>query len=193
MCHGEKQIIANAPSCSIVCSTLHKATHPATEPPPSDPEPIRTVQKDNNIPRPGTISAAGYKGPFAALEDSKDLKMLFELYPTLPSLLSEIHSTTLRPMDEMGSSAQSKSRSSNGHYRSHRKEWNQDRGLQDGVEALRQARRLMGKDGEGVREYSKLILQIVSQDATVDAKAIIQKELAEEDARIVSLLLNGEI
>jgi hypothetical protein len=126
------------------------------------------------------------------LDDSKGLQTLFKLYPTLPSLLLEIHSATLRPTDEDDINPQSQYRGGKGKHQSNRKIWNHDRGVQDGIEALRQARRLGGKDGEGVREYSQLVLQTLSLDDTVDAEALIQKELADEDARIVSLLLNGE-
>lgn len=181
------------PYCSIVCSTLHKVNHPANEsPPPSKPEPIGIIQTGNTVPRLGTIAAAGYRGPFSALDDSKDLQTLFKLYPTLPSLLGEIHAATLQPTDEDGINVQPQYHRVKGQHRSNRKVWNLDRGLQDGVEALRRARRIVGKDGEAVKEYSRLILQILSRDDTVHAEALIQKEVADEDARIVSMLLNGE-
>ena len=68
--------------------------------------------------------------------------------------------------------------------------WNQDRGLQNGIGALRRAREVSGKDGEGVREFSKLILHIISGD---DKDDTIRKELAEENARIIAALMKGDI
>jgi len=58
---------------------------------------------------------------------------------------------------------------------------------------LCKAREAYGKDGEAVREYSRLVLKILAGDGDVDAAEQIQKELAEENARIISQLLNGEI
>lgn len=71
--------------------------------------------------------------------------------------------------------------------------WDQGQGTQNGIKALNRARRAYGKDGEGVREFSKFILQITSGDNTVHAAALIQKEIAEENARIIEQLLNREL
>lgn len=74
--------------------------------------------------------------------------------------------------------------------------WNSDRGLQNGLRALNRARVAYGKDGEGVREFSKLVLQIVARDAErggCDASEVVQREMEEENARIISMLLNHEI
>lgn len=61
------------------------------------------------------------------------------------------------------------------------------------MQALIRAREAYGKDGEGVREFSKLVLQILSKDENVDATELVLKELAEANARIISQLLNGEM
>jgi hypothetical protein len=71
--------------------------------------------------------------------------------------------------------------------------WNSDMGLQTGVKALAKARNCDGTDGESLREYSKLILQILSRNNGDSVDELIQKELAAENARIIERLLNGEI
>ena len=188
----DRHFSTNAISCSILCSVAHKRTHPPKAPTPPKPEPAKTVQKDTTIPRVGTAAAAGYKGVFAALDDSAKLQTLFKLYPTLPSILLEIYTATLRPTDGDDLSGQPYHRGGKGQHRNGHPKWNPDQGDEYGIAALRQARKLMGKDGEGVREYSQLVLQTLSSDDTVDAAALIRKEMAEEDARIVEFLLNGE-
>jgi hypothetical protein len=120
--------------------------------------------------------------------------MLFKLYPRLPSQLEEINTATLPPTTEEQIDAQLQNHGRGGKGPTRRsgkgQEWNQDQGLENGVKALCRAREAYGKDGEGVREFSKLILQVVSGDESDD---IIQREMAEENARIISQLLNGDI
>jgi hypothetical protein len=120
------------------------------------------------------------------LDDSKELRELFKLYPHLPSQLEAIDAATLRPDDEQ--SFDQRSSMKGGKV----KLWNSDRGLQRGVEALSQARNTSGKEGEAVREFSKLIIQILSGENGNEAAEIIQKEIAEENARIIEQLLNNE-
>lgn len=107
------------------------------------------------------------------------------------SQLEEINNATLPPTNEQdgddGKSGQGQRR-----FGTHRP-WNQDRGYENGVKALNRARTAYGKDGEGVREFCELILQLVSQDNEVDAAEILEKELAAENARIVQQLLNGDL
>jgi hypothetical protein len=67
--------------------------------------------------------------------------------------------------------------------------WTFDRGLEKGREALNRAR---DRD-EGVREYSKLILQILSGDAGISAAEMVEKELREENSKIIETLLQGEL
>jgi hypothetical protein len=71
--------------------------------------------------------------------------------------------------------------------------WNSDIGMQKGVEALSRAKAADGKDGEGVREYYKLVLRILSGNKEMDAEEMIHSEIAEENARIISALLHNEM
>lgn len=141
---------------------------------------------NGTVARPGTVAAIGAKGPFDALDDSTELHTLFKLYPNLPTLLDEINNTTLPPVNDPP----------NGDFKNprQRKEepWNLDRGLQKGVEALKRSRSADDKDGESLREYSKLILQILSGEAAEIAERVIEQELKAENIRIVEQLLQVE-
>ncbi|KAE9375437.1 hypothetical protein N431DRAFT_502334 [Stipitochalara longipes BDJ] len=172
------------PSCSLVCSTVHKATHPALESKPTETIPESRPQINAATPRPGTVAAAGFKGPFAALDNSEELQLLFKVYPKLPALLDEINTATLRPLEELDEMPQNR-------YSKGKKEqpWTFDRGLEKGREALSRAR----DADEGVREYSKLILQILSGEAGISAVELVEKELREENSKIIEALLQGEL
>jgi len=192
-------------SCSVACSTLHKATHP-----PIDIAQVADLKGSAPLPpngpssRPpaGTAAAAGLPSPFAALHDSEQLRTLFKIYPRLREQLNEIHNATFPPNSDVDMednahqnhhSQPYSQRDGRGRGQGGKEPWSQDRGTQNGIRALCRARDLVGGDGEGVREYSKLVLQIVSGDDKVDATQLIQRELAEENARIISQLLNGEL
>ncbi|CZR53213.1 uncharacterized protein PAC_03091 [Phialocephala subalpina] len=175
------------PYCSVTCSKQHKINHPPDEPKPEhESNPIKPETSDHG--RAGTIAGKAFKGLFAALDDSEELRLLFKLYPNLPMVLDQIHTATLPPLDEYTvSGLPTKARKGN------EQPWSSDRGLQKGVEALKQARNSDGKDGEGLREYGRLVLQILAGEEGMTTEQIIQKELAEENARIIEQLLNGDI
>ena len=146
------------------------------------------------MPQPGTVAAAGFRGPFSALDNSKELRLLFKLYPNLPAILDEVNTATLPPVNGLDGNGSNGHNGRNGSTRQRpREHWNSDRGLQNGLKALHQRRQRHDKDGEAVREYSKLVLQILSADQEMDAQAMIQKQLAEENAIFVEQLLKGEI
>lgn len=191
-------------SCSLPCATQHKSTHPADEPYPilaKPPDiPAETLVKTGNLPQAGTIAAAGQKSPFAILSTSQELLALFKQFPNLPSQLDAIDVATLRPVDQDfgGDGGKQRFGRTNGFGggggRGNKKEepWNPDRGLQKGVLALQAARRKYGKDGEGVREYGELVLQLLARDEEMDAERQIQVEIAEENERVIRQLLDGE-
>jgi zinc finger HIT domain-containing protein 3 len=118
------------------------------------------------------------------LDDSRELQLLFQMYPKLPALLDEINTATLRPLEELNHLPQTR-------YSKGKKEqpWTYDRGLEKGREALN---RLRDTD-EGVSEYSTLVLQILSGDAGISAAELVEKELKEENAKIIEALLQGEL
>ena len=53
----------------------------------------------------------------------------------------------------------------NGNGRKQQQSWNSDSGMALGVEALGRARRMYGRDGEGVREYGRLVLQLLERES----------------------------
>jgi hypothetical protein len=69
--------------------------------------------------------------------------------------------------------------------------WNQDRGIQNGIDALSIAKDHYGKAGEGVREYAGLVLKLVAMEG-VDVAHLVQEEVAQENASIIAQMLNGE-
>jgi len=105
------------------------------------------------------------------------------MYPRLASVLLKIDAATNVTQTNGHQNGGKKKRS---------KPWNQDEGIQNGLRALYTARGADGEDGEGVREYGKLVLQILAKDKSVDAAVLVQKELEEESARFVALLLQAE-
>ncbi|CAG8971225.1 hypothetical protein HYALB_00001389 [Hymenoscyphus albidus] len=176
------------PYCSVACSKIHKPTHPLEPQLPSKPKATVPIV-DSTVPRPGTVAAAGFKGPFAALDNSKELQTLFIKYPRLISQLTKINTATLPHTGEENSSALQGMQKKGGK----KEQWNSDRGMQRGLEALRKARDDGDGDGEGVREFSKLILQILSGDEARNTEVLIQKEMQEENARIIKNMLDQEM
>jgi zinc finger HIT domain-containing protein 3 len=193
-------------SCSVACATLHRATHPAVDDdaPPTTVEvgPAFNINGQTVKHTSGTSSAAGSRNPFTVLEEAKELQTLFMMYPRLRSQLREIYTATLPPTDDstrmsghyedQGQSYRGKGRGRgrNGRGRD-RASWNTDRGTQDGIDALCSAKEQYGKGGEGVREYAELVLKLVSMEG-VDVARLVQEEVAEENAKIIAQLLNGD-
>ncbi|KAH7356855.1 hypothetical protein BKA65DRAFT_548241 [Rhexocercosporidium sp. MPI-PUGE-AT-0058] len=179
------------PYCSIACSTIHKATHPTEEPKPAaETKAHPTLPAKPSVARPGTVAGAANaaspnpRGPFAALDDSKELQELFKKFPRLQMLLDRINKATLRPVNDM-------QQNQNGGRRKEQ-QWNSDRGLQKGVQALNDLRNTSCKDGRAIREYSKLILRLLSPEDGLSAREVVEKELAEENQKVIEQLLNGE-
>jgi len=158
----------------------------------------KVVQQANGVARAGTVAAARSKGPFAALDDSLELfKELFRQYPRLSQQLLEIESASQRPATEEEAVAQldliNQYSFEKGKGGVKVRPWDQNRGNDSGVQALRNARRVYGKDGEGVRQYGELILQILNRANTVDdAVETIEQERRDEDARVINELLQVE-
>lgn len=193
-------------SCSVACATLHRATHPAVDDdaPPTTVEvrPAIDTNRQTVKSTPGTSSAAGSRNPFTVLQEAKELQTLFMMYPRLRSQLRDIYTATLPPTDDSTGTAEhyedqsyshrgrGRGKGRNGRGRD-RASWNTDRGTQDGIDALCSAKEQYGKGGEGVREYAELVLKLVSMEG-VDVVRLVQEEVAEENAKIIAQLLNGD-
>ncbi|KAM3066768.1 hypothetical protein ACMFMG_011838 [Clarireedia jacksonii] len=173
----------------------YKSTHPAVEAesssavsPINEVTPLR-AQTSAFIPLAGTVAGSASKGPFAALENSRELESLFELYPSLHAQLEEINAAMHRPLDNQNTN----NRQTYG-FRKPKgiEQWDQDRGMENGMKALQRARSVYGKEGEAVREYSKLVLRILSSEEGSGASEIVQREVDEENARVIQQLLQIE-
>lgn len=152
------------------------------------------------------MAAKGLQNPFSVLKTSQDLQTLFMMFPRLRSQLRDIHAQTQAPTDDslahdnhmddhQSFRGRGSGRGRGGRGRG-RGPWTPERGTQDGLAALRRAQQEYGKGGEGVREFEQLVLKLVTTHGQlhdgIDAAAIVQREVAEENARIISQLLNGE-
>lgn len=198
--------LSNEDSCSVACATLHRATHPAVSDdiPPASSEALAPPLLNGMASKisQGNAASTCSRNAFTVLEGSKELQTLFMMYPRLRSQLRDIYTATL-PSTE-GSSSMS------GHYYEHqqlqrgrgrgrgrggrvrdRGPWNTDRGTQDGIDALCDAKEQYGKGGEGIREYAELVLKLVAAEG-VDVAQLVQQEVAEENAKIIAQLLNGD-
>lgn len=127
---------------------------------------------------------------------------MFMMYPRLRSQLRDIYAATLPPLENTSgiiSQYENHPQAQRGRGRGRgrigrggeRGPWNPDRGTQDGIDALSNAKEQYGKGGEGIREYVELVLKLVSMEG-VDVAQLVQEEVAEENAKIIAQLLNGD-
>ncbi|KFY13529.1 hypothetical protein V491_06368 [Pseudogymnoascus sp. VKM F-3775] len=192
-------------NCSVACATLHRAV-PCEAPVTRSLTPLAAepaTQNGSIRPLPGTVAGSTQGNIFSVLESSQKLQSLFIMYPRLRSQLREIYSATLPPTDDPNTLGPNNDHSYSQFQRgrgggrggrgnsSRPGPWNSDRGTQDGIDALGKAKLEFGKAGEGVREYANLVLKLVAADG-VDVARLVQDEVAEENARIIAQLLNGD-
>ncbi|KAG9248194.1 hypothetical protein BJ878DRAFT_77295 [Calycina marina] len=187
----------NLPYCSVPCHKVHQPTHPPLEPTVRAliPAPKKAI---NGVARAGTRAGA-VANPFSPLDDAyASFVNLFQQYPRLPQTLLEIERASQRPVTdaearqqldlltqytfEQGKGSAVKNRP-----------WDQNRGNDGGVQALRNARRVYGKDGEGMRQYGELVLGVLHK-ASVDEDVVrgIERERRDIDARLVEELMQLE-
>lgn len=125
------------------------------------------------------------------LDTSDKLRYLFRKYPNLPEQLQKIHEATLPPQEAPGKSIPASMMQG----MARRDGWNHDVGIRNGKEALRRARSAEGPDGDAVREYSELILHLISDGPAArdqGAASILQQKAAKEDAKLIESLMAQE-
>lgn len=182
------------PYCSIPCNVEHKNNHP---PDPPKAEPPSVIDSDslpvsvpangwNSLPRAGTQVAAGRPANILApLLASPEVKTLFNHYPSLKAQLRHIYNTSQPPPED------------NWEAQRERPFWTREQATRDGVEALKNAKKQYGKDGEGMREFAALVIRYISPEHVVngsfDQQAPIYKETQEDNAKMISDLLRGEL
>lgn len=175
-------------SCSVACSRTHRENHPP------DPEPKPELQPPTNeeptAPRNTGPSPIDPENPFRALASSDKLRMLFTKYPSLPDQLQQIYAATMPPKEGSDSRAIPASLMQGVQRKS---TWNHDVGIQNGKAALRRARKANGEEGEGVREYTELVLHLLNQEDSQDKVAtLLRQKLADQDTQLIERLMAEE-
>ena len=112
-----------------------------------------------------------------SLDSSPDLQLLYKRFPRLFAQLQMIYEATTEPSDDQHND-QSSSRShidrgrgrsrgrGRGRDRGAGAPWSHQRGFKAGLHQLRKLRRLDGDDGEGLREFSKLAMNVVQANSS---------------------------
>ncbi|GJN74238.1 hypothetical protein PLICBS_008329 [Purpureocillium lilacinum] len=176
------------PYCSVACNKIHQANHPPDTKP--KPEPAQAPEKAPAASLPAKPSAPS--NPFSALDNSDMLTWLFRKYPDLPQQLLDIHAETQPPPEDP--SKHIPASLMQGVAPPRRNNWTRDQGIKKGKAALRKARQLPGKEGEGVREYCTLIRMLLNEEEADDggATATLQRQFAQQDADIIRELMEEE-
>lgn len=199
--------------CSVPCATLHTQNHPPVEEAPKpDPAPEAAPPVSNGAALAGTVGGARAISTFEKLGASKELEILFTQYPRLKSQLRDIYAFTNpptefgmgmnqyapQPQNQYGhdDSRGGRGRGGRGGYSGRQNgkpkgPWTTDQGMQDAIDAFGRAKEEYGKGGEGIREYQNLVMKMVRADGE-DVSQIVQAEIAEENSRLISALLNAE-
>lgn len=164
-------------SCSIECYKSHRSTHADV------PSPAAIQSTPNGLPpKPPTAveftgasnSHVNGNGPSfgtyspSVLESSADLQILYTRYPQLRDQLKEIYKAAIKPPDdELDDQTLSNERRDRGHGRGRNRApvrdgrtaatWSRHKGIKSGIHRLRMLRNVKGEDGDGLREFSKIV------------------------------------
>ena len=164
-------------SCSMECYKEHKAAHEddhlamglggkCAELPPKPPT-VNSSEVTIAIATQATNTSAN-------LESSPTLQSLYLMYPTLRAQLHEVYVSTLEPPagyqdgEHRGNgrfnlqSGRRRGRGiSRGGSRGKGAPWNHQRGQNYALSRMRKIKVSEGKDGDGMREFSRLVLGLV--------------------------------
>ena len=111
----------------------------------------------------GLSSRTGSPSPF---ESSADLQILYTRYPLLRDQLKDIYEAATEPLkdqqnDQLFSRESSHRGRGQGRIRARdgraTATWSRHNGIQSGIQRLRMLRHSKGEDGDGLREFSKLV------------------------------------
>ncbi|KAF9774713.1 hypothetical protein IL306_007259 [Fusarium sp. DS 682] len=163
---------------------LHRENHPP------DPEAAPAPQSTPSESLPKSLpQQSGPLNPFQALETSEKLRLLFRKYPSLPDQLLKIDAAMLPPPETKPAIPASLLKG----LPPKQEAWNHDIGIQNGKEALRKARRADGEQGDAIREYSELVLNITNtENASTDVDTILRQQIAQEDTKLIERLMAQE-
>ena len=112
-----------------------------------------------------------------SLDSSPDLQLLYKRFPRLFAQLQVIYEATAEPSDDQhDDQSSSRSHMDRGRGRSRGRgrgrdrgagaPWSHQRGFKAGLHQLRKLRRLDGDDGEGLREFSKLAVEVIQANSS---------------------------
>jgi len=124
-------------------------------------------------PSPGSNGGRPLTGDILlSLQSSTDFQRLFSRYPHLRDQLREIYDATTQSPDENPDSHQypngkrsyrARGRGKNrgrGHDRGSGAPWSQQKGFRAGLHQMKRLRNATGVDGDGLREFSKLVTDL---------------------------------
>ncbi|EGY15628.1 hypothetical protein VD0002_g9657 [Verticillium dahliae] len=182
------------PFCSVPCNKFHRENHPPdSEPASPGPEPTPAAAP----------AVEGPPNPFRTLSNSDQLRYLFRRYPNLADQLLAIGAKADPPPGEAPPTtfsqvmaARAAAAAASGKHQK-KEQWNHDVGIRKGKEALRAARKIEGEAGEGVREYTELVLHLVAQHEAAAAAAgarnvIVDGSSTRQDAELIKRLLDED-
>ncbi|KAM0282573.1 hypothetical protein ACHAQH_002941 [Verticillium albo-atrum] len=182
------------PFCSVPCNKFHRENHPP------DPEPLSPAAELAPAPMPAVEEPPN---PFRTLGESDQLRYLFRRYPDLADQLLAIVAETDPPLGEAPPTtfsqimaARAAAAASGGKHQK-KEQWNHDVGIRKGKESLRAARRVEGEAGDGVREYTELVLHFAAQGEAAAALAggrniVADGSSARQDAELIKRLLDED-
>lgn len=174
-------------SCSIKCYNEHRAvqanTQAARQPDsrvnkhPSEPPPVTL---ENPPSMDNSLKSLQPGNPFTALESSPDLQNLFVLYPNLQKQLHEVYIATLEPPPNCQESEQRNNRRFEGgsgqvrgkpygrcRGRGNGPPWTPQRGQKLAFSRIRKFRDCEGKESDGMREFSRLVIRLHESEASL--------------------------
>jgi len=170
-------------SCSISCFKIHKENHPPEEAP-------KPAGASTKVPEPVKKQD---RHPFSVLDNSVELRRLFNKYPNLSRRLKKIHEATLPPRGEGITKGGLPWKLPSTEHRGKKEEpWTREVGLRRGRDALRKARVDPNEDGDAVREYCETVLYLLSKAENRDATELVRQEVAKGDAEFVERLMEME-
>lgn len=204
--------------CSVACSRAHRDSHPPSEPvseikkhalPPKPPTPTKKSKShpfsvlDDSMELQQLF--ARYPNLPARLSAIADVT----LPPKGDALVSGAMHWSLPGAGGAGNTGHGRGRGGRGNGRArggrgggrggggstdakNNRPWTKEAGLRKGLDALRAARTDPTEDGDGVREYSELVLHLLAREAGETVFKDTREEVAAGDAALLEELLKAD-
>ena len=167
-------------SCSVECYRSHQSVHAGA---PSlvvtqvilnglPPKPPAAVISTGTSDSQTNVRGSSFEQcSLSILETSDDLYTLYGRYPRLRCQLTEIYDAAIEPLDDqlndqLFSNEHGDRRRGRGGDRGQGREgrtaakWSRQKGIKSGMHRLRKLRHIKGEDGDGLKEFSKLVASL---------------------------------